>query len=119
MFPNQWNIYLHDTPQKPLFAKEVRAFSHGCIRLGRPFDMAYALLAPQSSDPEGLFKSYLDTDRESVLNLAQPVPVHLVYFTAWPDARGHIDYRRDVYGRDAAIFAAMKAAGVALPGLQG
>lgn len=119
MFPNQWNIYLHDTPQKPLFAKEVRAFSHGCIRLGRPFDMAYALLAPQASDPVGLFKSYLETNRESVLNLAQPVPVHLVYFTAWPDARGHIGYRRDVYGRDAAIFAAMKAVGVALPGLQG
>ncbi len=119
MFPNQWNIYLHDTPQKPLFAKEVRAFSHGCIRLGRPFDLAYALLAPQTNDPEGLFKSYLETNRESVLNLAQPVPVHLVYFTAWPDARGHIGYRRDVYGRDAAIFAAMKAAGVALPGLQG
>ncbi len=119
MFPNQWNIYLHDTPQKPLFSKEIRAFSHGCIRLGRPFDLAYALLAAQTDDPEGLFKSYLITDRESVLNLKEPVPVHLVYFTAWPDARGHIGYRRDVYGRDAAIFAAMKAAGVALHGLQG
>ncbi|MCX8507797.1 MAG: L,D-transpeptidase family protein [Rhodobacteraceae bacterium] len=119
MFPNQWNIYLHDTPQKPLFAKEVRAFSHGCIRLGQPFSFAYALLAPQTNDPEKLFKSYLNTDRESVLTLAQPVPVHLVYFTAWPDARGHIGYRRDVYGRDKTIFAAMKDAGVALPGLQG
>lgn len=119
MFPNQWNIYLHDTPQKPLFEKEVRAFSHGCIRLGRPFDLAYTLLAPQSDDPQGLFASYLNTGKESVLKLEQPVPVHLVYFTAWPNARGHIGWRRDVYGRDAAIFEAMRAAGVALPTVQG
>lgn len=119
MFPNQWNIYLHDTPSKPLFQKEVRAFSHGCIRLGRPFDLAYALLARQSVDPKGLFQSYLDTGRESVLKLETPVPVHLVYFTAWPNAKGHIEYRRDVYGRDAEIFEAMKAAGVVLPEVQG
>ncbi len=119
MFPNQWNIYLHDTPQKPLFEKEVRAFSHGCIRLGRPFDLAYTLLARQSGDPEGLFASHLNTGKESVLKLDQPVPVHLVYFTAWPNARGHIGWRRDVYGRDAAIFEAMRAAGVVLPTVQG
>lgn len=119
MFPNPWNIYLHDTPQKPLFKKEVRAYSHGCIRLGRPFDLAYALLARQSDDPEGLFKATLKTRRESVLKLAQPVPVHLVYFTAWPNAFGRIDYRRDVYGRDAKIFDAMQAAGVVLPVVQG
>ena len=119
MFPNRWNIYLHDTPQKPLFAKEVRAFSHGCIRLGRPFDLAYVLLAAQTSDPEGLFRSHLETGHESVVTLDKPVPVHLVYFTAWPNTAGHIEYRRDVYGRDGRIFAAMEAAGVALPGVQG
>ncbi|WP_284163381.1 L,D-transpeptidase family protein [Frigidibacter sp. SD6-1] len=119
MFPNQWNIYLHDTPQKPLFQKEVRAFSHGCIRLGRPFDLAYVLLARQTDDPEGLFHSHLDTRKETVVTLDQPVPVHLVYYTAWPNAEGHIDYRRDVYGRDGAIFEAMRAAGVALPTVQG
>ena len=51
--------------------------------------------------------------------LAQPVPVHLVYFTAWPNAKGHIDYRRDVYGRDARIFAAMEAVGVAITQVRG
>ncbi|MFO1176362.1 MAG: L,D-transpeptidase family protein [Paracoccaceae bacterium] len=119
MFPNPWNIYLHDTPQKPLFKKEVRAFSHGCIRLGEPFGFAYTLLARQTDNPEQLFKSHLTTRRETVLPLSQPVPVHLVYFTAWPDAEGHIDYRRDVYGRDARIFQAMQAAGVVLPAVQG
>jgi murein L,D-transpeptidase YcbB/YkuD len=119
MFPNQWNIYLHDTPSKSLFKKDVRAFSHGCIRLGRPFDFAYALLAPQVDDPKAEFQRHLDTGRESTLMLKEPVPVHLVYFTAWPNARGRIEYRRDVYGRDARIFDALRAAGVELPAQRG
>lgn len=119
MFPNKWNIYLHDTPSKSLFEKETRAYSHGCIRLGSPFDFAYALLAPQSSDPVGEFRSHLQTKAENSLRLAQPVPVHLVYFTAWPTAKGRIEYRRDVYGRDQRIFDALENAGVVLPVVQG
>ncbi len=119
MFPNPWNIYLHDTPSKSLFQKEVRAFSHGCIRLGDPFDFAYALLARQTDDPKGLFEEHLRTRNENTIMLDEPVPVHLVYFTAWPSARGEIEYRRDVYGRDARIFDAMQAAGVVLDGVQG
>lgn len=118
MFPNPYNIYLHDTPSKSLFNKDVRAFSHGCIRVGAPFDLAYLLLARQSPDPEALFASYLNTGVESVLNLDQPVPVHLVYFTAWPDDQGRMGYRRDIYGRDAKLFAALAEAGVSLAGLQ-
>ncbi len=118
MFPNPYNIYLHDTPTKSLFAKEIRAFSHGCIRVGSPFDLAYTLLAPQSDDPKGLFKSYLAGGRESVLDLATPVPVHLVYFTAWPNEQGMISYRRDIYARDAKVFAALAEAGVVLQGVQ-
>jgi len=114
MFPNPYNIYLHDTPQKALFAKEVRAYSHGCIRLNDPFDFAYALLAPQSADPQGEFGSHLKTGVESVIMLAAPVPVHLVYFTAYPTAKGEMTYRRDVYGRDARIFQALIEAGVVL-----
>ena len=119
MFPNPNNIYLHDTPAKALFANEVRAFSHGCIRLGDPFDFAYALLAKQSPDPKGLFQEHLDTKQEKSVSLEDPVPVHLVYFTAWPTAKGGIGYRRDVYGRDGRIFEALSEAGVELPDLQG
>jgi murein L,D-transpeptidase YcbB/YkuD len=119
MFPNPYNIYLHDTPIKSLFSREVRAFSHGCIRLGDPFDFAYTLLGRQSSDPVGLFQSYLNKGTESELMLEQPVPVHLVYFTAWPNARGGMEYYRDIYGRDALIFGALQAAGVTVPGAAG
>ncbi len=119
MFPNQYNIYLHDTPSKNLFANEVRAYSHGCIRLGDPFDFAYALLARQTDDPKGVFKNELDGGRESLVRLDVKVPVHLVYFTAWPTTRGTIGYRNDIYGRDAAIFRALSEAGVVLPQVQG
>lgn len=114
LFPNPHNIYLHDTPSKSLFQKDVRAFSHGCIRVGRPFDLAYALLAAQEADPEGYFQSVLKTGAETTVKLRDPVPVHLVYFTAFPNAQGRIEYRDDVYGRDAALFAALEKAGVAL-----
>ncbi|SPH17894.1 hypothetical protein DEA8626_01422 [Defluviimonas aquaemixtae] len=119
MFPNRWNIYLHDTPTKSLFQKEVRAFSHGCVRLGSPFDFAYTLLARQTDDPKGEFHRHLRTGRETTVLLKQPVPVHLVYFTAWPDARGAIEFRRDVYGRDQRIFEALISAGVVLDALRG
>jgi murein L,D-transpeptidase YcbB/YkuD len=118
MFPNQYNIYLHDTPSKSLFTREVRAFSHGCIRVAAPFDFAYTLLARQTDDPKALFAKYLKGGKEAVLNIDTPIPVHLVYFTAWPDDQGRIGYRHDIYGRDAKLFAALKDAGVALPGVQ-
>ncbi|MDP3961474.1 MAG: L,D-transpeptidase family protein [Pseudorhodobacter sp.] len=119
MFPNPYNIYLHDTPSKSLFAREVRDFSHGCVRLSDPFDFAYALLARQTDDPVGEFKRHLETRSENRLDLAQPVPVHLVYFTAFPSAKGKMNYRRDIYGRDARIFDALTEAGVVLAGVQG
>jgi murein L,D-transpeptidase YcbB/YkuD len=118
MFPNENNIYLHDTPSKSLFDKQVRAFSHGCIRVGAPFDLAYFLLAPQADDPKGLFRSHLTSGRESVVNFVDPIPVHLVYFTAWPTEQGLIGYLNDVYGRDALIYQALEEAGVVLAGVQ-
>ncbi|MEZ5767466.1 MAG: L,D-transpeptidase family protein [Paracoccaceae bacterium] len=117
MFPNQHNVYLHDTPSKSLFAREVRAFSHGCIRLQDPFDFAYALLAEQEDDPVEFFQSILNTGRETTVMLEHPVPVHLVYRTAFSDLRGHMGYRADIYGRDAKLWEALQAAGVTVPEL--
>ena len=114
MFPNKYNIYLHDTPSKNLFAHEVRAYSHGCIRVADPFDFAHVLLSRQTDDPKGLFDSELQGGQESSVSLDTKVPVHLVYFTAWPDSRGQIGYRNDIYGRDARLFQALTEAGVVL-----
>jgi murein L,D-transpeptidase YcbB/YkuD len=119
MFPNPYNIYLHDTPAKTLFEHEVRAYSHGCIRLAEPFDFAHALLAAQVDDPQAEFDRHLKTDRETLVRLEEHVPVHLVYFTAWPDARGRIGFRPDIYGRDGAIFRALQEAGLEAGGEQG
>ena len=119
MFPNRYNIYLHDTPAKALFSRETRAFSHGCIRLHQPFEFAYALLARQESDPEAFFQSKLKTGQETVVQLEQHVPVHLIYRTAFTQAKGRTNYRRDVYGRDAKIWRALSNAGVALRAVQG
>jgi murein L,D-transpeptidase YcbB/YkuD len=119
MFPNAYNIYLHDTPSKSLFGREVRAFSHGCIRLADPFDFAYALLARQTDDPEALFKARLATGRENVITLDDPVPVHLIYRTAITEPDGSVQFRRDIYGRDAKIFEALTAAGVTLHAAEG
>lgn len=119
MFPNPYNIYLHDTPAKALFKQDVRAYSHGCIRLADPIDFALALLAVQDSDPKGTFDRYLKTGQESTVSLEKNIPVHLVYFTAFPGSRGQMTYRHDVYGRDAAIANALAEAGVELGGEQG
>lgn len=112
MFPNPWSIYLHDTPDKHLFARDSRAYSSGCVRLNDPFDFAYTLLAPQSDDPKGLFHRVLDSGKQERISLKDPVPVHLVYRTAFTTAKGRVQYRAYIYGRDATIFAALRKAGV-------
>ena len=119
MFPNQYSIYLHDTPSKPLFDLEVRAFSHGCIRLQKPFEFAYELLKPQTSDPKAQFQEAIATGEETVVYLRKPVQVHLIYRTAFVDELGVINYRRDIYGRDAAIYEALIQAGIQAKSLYG
>ncbi|WP_265499503.1 L,D-transpeptidase family protein [Paracoccus beibuensis] len=114
IFPNPWNIYLHDTPSKHLFANRVRAESNGCIRIGDPVDLARALLSRQTDDPAAMFQRAMESGRETWLKLQPPVPVHLVYFTAWPDASGQVRFFPDIYGRDARIWQALEVEGVGL-----
>ena len=114
MFPNQHNIYLHDTPEKALFSAERRDFSHGCIRLHAPYEFAYEILLPQAGDPVGLFHRILDTGEQTIVNIVEPVPVHIVYRTASVMPDGRLTFRRDVYGRDGKIYEALAHAGIAL-----
>lgn len=113
IFPNPWNIYLHDTPTRHLFDRSVRAYSHGCIRVGRPADLAQVLLSVQSADPGAVYQKALRSGKESWLHLEPEVPVHLVYFTLLPDDDGKLHSWPDIYGRDAALWAALKKAGLA------
>ena len=112
MFPNPWNIYLHDTPSKGLFGNANRAYSHGCVRIGKPFDLAYELLRGNSDDPRALFERVLSEGEERWIKLQEPLPIHLVYFTTIPGPDGQLRTYPDVYGRDARLWDAMqKAAG--------
>lgn len=119
MFPNQYNIYLHDTPAQNLFTREVRAFSHGCIRLDDPYEFAHELLSLQEADPVEFFDSIRRTRAERRVNLETQVPVHLVYRTAFTSVTGELQFRRDIYGRDARIWDALEDAGVAIGRVQG
>lgn len=112
IFPNKWNIYLHDTPSKGLFRQANRAHSNGCIRIGDPFDLAYQLLSRQTDNPEGMFRRALDRKSETWLKLGPGVPIHLVYFTAWPDQDGNVRFHDDIYGRDARIWDRLAKAGL-------
>ena len=119
MFPNRHNIYLHDTPAKNLFGREVRAFSHGCIRLADPFDFAYALLAAQSDTPKAVFQEALVSGEEVQIHFARRIPVHIIYRTALARPEGGLEFRADVYGRDAKIWQALQSQGVVMGEITG
>jgi murein L,D-transpeptidase YcbB/YkuD len=101
MFPNRFSIYLHDTPARHLFQKTVRMFSSGCIRLEKPLDLAQRLLAVGNSgwDAQRL-QSALRRGTTQSITLPEPVPVYLVYWTAWVDEEGRVQFRNDIYDRD-------------------
>ncbi len=115
MFPNRHAIYLHDTPEQYLMEREVRTFSSGCIRLDDPHEFAYHLLERQTDDPQGLFHRILNTGQETQLDLEEHIPVHLTYWTAWVDDDGGLNFRDDVYGRNARLGQAIRARGVVMP----
>ena len=119
MFPNEHSIYLHDTPHKEYFARDVRAYSNGCIRVQKPDELAHILLTGQVPDPEAAFDGWVAGRSERTVELDRTLPIHIVYRTVFSDASGALRFRPDVYGRDARAFEALEAAGVTLPAAQG
>lgn len=100
LFPNNYNIYLHDTPSKNLFGETKRAFSHGCIRVENPFWLAQYLLKKDTSWTMDKIESVLKTNKEFVININPVVPVYIAYFTVWVDNAGQLNFRNDLYGFD-------------------
>ena len=115
MFPNPYNIYLHDTPAKAAVSA-ARCAPTATAASVSPTPSTLPMPCSSRSLPTRRTNSRAssDTGIETGINLDDPVPVHLVYFTAYPTAKGQMTYRRDIYGRDARIFEALTEAGVAL-----
>lgn len=103
MFPNRYMVYLHDTPSKGLFARSERAFSHGCIRIQNPFELAELLLADQGWDRRRI-DDVVESKRTTRVDLAEPVTIMLLYWTAEVDEGGTVFFRKDIYNRDAAVI---------------
>lgn len=101
LFPNSFNIYFHDTPSKSLFARDKRAFSHGCIRLSDPTRMATYLLRNQPEWTATKINEAMNSGEEKFVKLKESVPVLIAYYTAWVDEEGQLNFREDIYGHDA------------------
>ena len=102
IFPNNYNIYFHDTPAKNLFNLQDRAFSHGCIRLGEPERLADYLLKDNPEWPDSkIHNIMLHGGKNTWVKLKHKIPVYLVYFTAWVSKDGTLNFRDDIYGHDA------------------
>jgi murein L,D-transpeptidase YcbB/YkuD len=106
MFPNDFSVYLHDTPSRNLFAASHRAFSHGCMRVDAPFALAEAVLGPGSGWSESRVRRLIGGS-ERYINLTKPLPIHIEYFTAYVDEGGRIVLRPDLYGYSARVRKAL------------
>jgi murein L,D-transpeptidase YcbB/YkuD len=100
LFPNSYNIYLHDTPAKSLFNESKRAFSHGCIRLAEPQKLAEYILRGDSAWTKQRIVKAMSGTREQYVTLKKTIPVFIGYFTSWVDRGGQLNFRDDIYGHD-------------------
>jgi murein L,D-transpeptidase YcbB/YkuD len=105
LFPNSHAIYMHDTPSKSFFKRDMRALSHGCVRLADPRAMAAAVLNTTVAD----VAKEIGTGQNHAVQVPQKIPVYVAYFTAWPNKNGVVEYFDDVYGRDAYVRKAFDA----------
>jgi murein L,D-transpeptidase YcbB/YkuD len=108
MFPNRFGVYLHDTPSKRLFERSVRSFSHGCIRLEKPLDLAEYVMKKDPKWTRERIVSEIKKGEKKEVRLPEPVTVHILYLTAWVDEDGLLHFRDDIYGRDAKLDEAMR-----------
>ena len=113
MFPNPYNVYLHDTPSRSLFSRSQRTFSSGCIRISNPVELAEYLLKHDPKWSKEAIKTAAASGKQRVVSLPQEVPVYLLYWTVWADENGEIQFRDDIYQRDKSLLRALYQDGVA------
>ena len=107
MFPNPYNVYLHDTPSRELFSRDQRTYSSGCIRISNPLELADYLLKHDPKWNPSTIKTAANSGKQRVVNLPQEVPVYLLYWTAWVDSDGLLHFRDDIYQRDEPMVRAL------------
>jgi murein L,D-transpeptidase YcbB/YkuD len=107
IFPNKFDVYLHDTPQRSLFDRVQRDFSSGCIRLEDAPALAYYLLSDDPGWTHDKLRDIFESGQRQVVRIPRPIPVHLLYMTAWVDENDGLQFRNDIYGRDRALNAAL------------
>jgi len=107
MFPNRFDVYLHDTPSRELFGRTDRDFSSGCVRIEKPLELAEYLLREAPGWDRSRIDGVIASGKETTVSLPGAVPVHLLYWTAWAEADGTVHFRRDLYGRDDRLAAAL------------
>jgi len=100
MFPNQFDVYLHDTTQKSLFQRSKRMYSHGCIRVEKPYELGEWVLKDDPAWSKERLLKEIKKGKRQVVNLPKHIPVYVIYLTAWFDTRGHIHFRDDIYDYD-------------------
>lgn len=108
MFPNKFNVYLHDTNARGLFSKDMRAFSHGCTRIEKPLELAEYLLKDDPVWTRERLLAAMDKGLEQKIILPHPLNVHFLYLTAWVDQEGILQLRKDIYGRDSLLDEALR-----------
>jgi murein L,D-transpeptidase YcbB/YkuD len=106
MCPNPYDVYLHDTPAHGLFQARFRALSHGCVRLEQPVELADRVLSGQI-EPDTL-AAFVQRGQWKRISLKKKMPVHFLYWTAWVDDEGKVQFRKDVYGLDRRLEAALR-----------
>ncbi len=111
MLPNPFQIYLHDTPSRALFQQANRTFSSGCIRVEKPVELAQYLLRDHPAWPPDKVAEQIKSGETRTVWLHEPIPVHLLYWTAWVDETGLVQFRSDIYGRDERLVVALRRDG--------
>lgn len=108
MFPNQYDVYLHDTPARDLFSRTDRSFSSGCIRVEQPFALAEQLLAGDPRWNRERLLGIVGATEPSTIVLPKPVPVYIQYWTAWVNHDGQLQFRNDIYNRDSRLLSQLR-----------
>jgi len=108
LFPNKHSIYLHDTPNRGFFKKAQRNFSHGCIRVEKPLELAEFVLFSNPDWTQSTVQSSINRGRTKTVHLDEAITVYILYFTTWVDNEGSVNFHKDIYGLDKTLYNALR-----------